>query len=164
MQKTSVKERLREFRRLKNEPLVLAAILAIIAFTAYFVIYPVFKMVTVANVSEYAAVWSMPRWMRALGNSLFMMVASGLSCTLIAFIFAYTMTRLDVPLKKLFRFVRASGIENAYIICVFNVFKPRLHVFFFIFANSINSYFSVRHTTSASLCKLITSALSSDTC
>lgn len=112
MQKPSFQERAREFKRLRNEPLVLAAILTIIAFTAYFVIWPVFKMVTVADAAEYAAVWSLPRWMRALWNSLYMMVISGVSCTAIAFVFAYTMTRLNVPLKKFFRFITLLPIVS----------------------------------------------------
>ena len=41
-------DRFKEFKRLKNEPLLLAAILAIILFTGYFVVWPVWQLMTVA--------------------------------------------------------------------------------------------------------------------
>lgn len=105
MHKASVSNTFKEMKRLKNEPLLLIAIVLIIAFVSYFVIWPVVKLMTVAKLSEYKVLFTTPRWGRALWNSLYMMVISTLSCTFVAFIFAYTMTRLDVPLKGLFRFV-----------------------------------------------------------
>ncbi|MDR1211255.1 MAG: iron ABC transporter permease [Spirochaetaceae bacterium] len=98
-------ERFKEFKRLRNEPLLLALILAVIAFTCYFVVWPVWRLITIAEFSEYSVLLRTPRWIRALWNSLYMMVVSTVSCTVVAFIFAYTITRLDVPLKKLFRFI-----------------------------------------------------------
>ena len=98
-------EKFKEFKRLKNEPLLLIAIVLIIAFTSYFVIWPVWQLVTISPPAEYKVLVETPRWLRALGNSLVMMVISTLSCTAVAFIFAYTMTRLDVPFKKFFRFI-----------------------------------------------------------
>ena len=46
-------DRFKEFKRLKNEPLLLAAILAIILFTGYFVVWPVWQLMTVAQPAEY---------------------------------------------------------------------------------------------------------------
>ena len=105
-------DRFKEFKRLKNEPLLLAAILAIILFTGYFVVWPVWQLMTVAQPAEYRILVETPRWMRALANSLYMMVISTVSCTAVAFVFAYTMTRLDVPFKKLFRFVTLLPIVS----------------------------------------------------
>ncbi|MDL2258697.1 iron ABC transporter permease [Eubacteriales bacterium OttesenSCG-928-K08] len=105
-------ERINEMKRLKNEPLLLIAIILIVAFTIYFVISPVFQLVTIASPSDYSILVETPRWVRALGNSLLMMVLSTVSCTAVAFAFAYTMTRLDVPLKKFFRFITMLPIVS----------------------------------------------------
>lgn len=112
VQKSSLREKAKEFKRLKNEPLLLAVILLVSAFTAFFVIWPVWKLITVARPSDYAILVETPRWMRALGNSLVMMALSALSCTVVAFIFAYTITRLDVPMKKFFRFITLLPIVS----------------------------------------------------
>jgi iron(III) transport system permease protein len=105
-------EGVREFKRLKNEPLLLAAILIIIAFTCYFIVWPVWKLITLAEPGDYKVLFQSPRWVRALLNSLFMMTVSTASCTLIAFVFAYTITRLDVPFKKFFRFITLLPIVS----------------------------------------------------
>ena len=105
MPNASFRNKLKEFARLKNEPLLLFAIILIITFVCFFVIWPIFKLMTLAKPSEYSILVTTPRWGRALWNSLYMMVISTISCTVVAFIFAYTMTRLDVPLKGLFRFI-----------------------------------------------------------
>jgi len=106
------KEEIKEMKRLKNEPLLMLAIIFIIIFTCYFVIWPVVRLVTVAKPAEFSVLFTNSRWMRALYNSLYMMVVSTISCTFVAFIFAYTMARLDVPLKRLFRFVTLLPIVS----------------------------------------------------
>jgi iron(III) transport system permease protein len=108
----SAKEHIKEFKRLKNEPLLLVVILFIIVFTGYFVIFPVWKLISLSGIKEYGILFSTPRWIRALVNSLYMMVVSTLSCTVIAFVFAYTITRLNVPLKKFFRFITLLPIVS----------------------------------------------------
>ncbi len=105
MRKIWTSNSFKEFSRLKNEPFLLLVILFLILLTGYFVIWPVFKLMTVANVSEYSILFETPRWGRALWNSLKMTLISTISCTFVAFIFAYTLSRLNVPLKKLFRFI-----------------------------------------------------------
>lgn len=112
MQKTTAKEGFKEFKRLKNEPLLLVVIVVIVAFTSYFVIWPVWKLLTVAAPADYAILVQTPRWLRALGNSMLMMVLSTLSCTAVAFVFAYTLTRLNVPCKKFFRFITMLPIVS----------------------------------------------------
>ncbi|MHC1773050.1 MAG: ABC transporter permease [Flexilinea sp.] len=112
MQKVYVSGKFKEFKQLKNEPLLSIVILLICAFTCYFVIWPVFKLITVAKLSEYSILIETPRWGRALWNSMFMMVVSTISCTFVAFIFAYTMTRLKVPCKSFFRFITLLPIVS----------------------------------------------------
>ena len=105
-------EQIKQMKRLKNEPLLMIAIIFIILFTCYFVIWPVLRLITVARPAEFLILFTNSRWMRSLINSLFMMVISTISCTGVAFIFAYTITRLDVPFKKLFRFVTLLPIVS----------------------------------------------------
>ena len=105
-------DKFKEFKRLKNEPLLLAVIILIVLFTCYFVVWPVLKLITLSPLKDYVVLVQTSRWARALGNSLFMMVISTISCTIVAFIFAYTMTRFDVPLKKLFRFITLLPIVS----------------------------------------------------
>ncbi len=88
---TSARESVKEMKRLKNEPLLLLVIIAIILFVGIFVIY---------------------RWLTAIKNSLFMTLVSTISCTAVAFLFAYVIARLDVPCKGLFRFITLLPIVS----------------------------------------------------
>lgn len=108
----SFKESVKEMKRLKNEPVLLLVILAIMLFVGYFTVWPVIKVLTVPAFSDYAQLFTKTRWLSAIKNSLFMTLISTLSCTLVAFIFAYTIARVDVPLKGLFRFVSLLPIVS----------------------------------------------------
>ncbi|HYE83160.1 MAG TPA: iron ABC transporter permease [Clostridia bacterium] len=112
MSKLFARESIKEMKLLKNEPPLLAAIIFIIAFTAFFVIWPVIKVITVPTLSDYSGLITTTRWARALYNSVLMTVISTVSCTAIAFVFSYTLSRADVPFKKLFRFVTLLPIVS----------------------------------------------------
>ena len=99
-------------KRLKNEPLLLIAILAIIAFICLFVVYPVIKVVVFPSLTDYAKLFNNQRWFTALKNSLLMTLISTISCTALAFLFAYVNNRLDVPCKGLFRFASLLPIVS----------------------------------------------------
>ncbi len=109
---TTLRESLKEMKRLKNEPLLLMVIVLIILLVGYFTIWPVIKVITVPQASDYAQLFAKRRWISALKNSLFMTVVSTLSCTAVAFLFAYVVSRLDVPCKGLFRFVALLPIVS----------------------------------------------------
>lgn len=109
---TSLRESFKEMRRLKNEPLLLLAILAIILFVGFFVVYPVVRVITFPGVQDYMQLFGRARWFTALKNSLFMTLVSTLSCTAVAFLFAYVIARLEVPCKGLFRFVTLLPIVS----------------------------------------------------
>lgn len=108
----SVRESLKEMKRLKNEPLLLIVIIAIILFVCYFAIWPVIKVITVPTLGDYSQLFTKSRWLSALKNSLFMTLVSTISCTAIAFLFAYTIARVDVPCKRLFRFITLLPIVS----------------------------------------------------
>lgn len=105
-------ESLREMKRLKNEPLLLLAIIIIILFIGLFVVYPVLRVITFPGVEDYLKLFQRSRWLKAISNSLQMTLLSATSCTAIAFLFAYVNARLDVPLKGLFRFVTLLPIVS----------------------------------------------------
>ena len=109
---TSIRESIKEMRRLKNEPLLLLAIVAIILFVGFFVVYPVVRVITFPGLQDYAQLFGKARWFKAVKNSLYMTLISTLSCTAVAFLFAYVIARLDVPCKGLFRFVTLLPIVS----------------------------------------------------
>ena len=109
---TSIRESAKEMRRLKNEPLLLLAIVAIILFVGFFVVYPVVRVITFPSLKDYAQLFGKARWFKAVKNSLYMTLISTLSCTAVAFLFAYVIARLDVPCKGLFRFVTLLPIVS----------------------------------------------------
>lgn len=108
----SVKESFKEMKRLKNEPLLLIAIIGIILFVGLFVIFPVVRVITVPELKDYAQLFTKVRWATAVKNSLFMTLISTVSCTAVAFLFAYVIARLDVPCKGIFRFVTLLPIVS----------------------------------------------------
>lgn len=109
---TSARESLKEIKRLKNEPLLLLAILAIILFVGFFVVYPVVRVIAFPSGQDYLQLFHKARWFTALKNSLFMTLISTVSCTAVAFLFAYVIARLEVPCKGLFRFVTLLPIVS----------------------------------------------------
>lgn len=109
---TTVRESFKEMKRLKNEPLLLLAIIAIILFVGFFVVYPVARVITFPSGQDYMQLFQKARWFTAVKNSLFMTLISTLSCTAVAFLFAYVIARLEVPCKGLFRFVTLLPIVS----------------------------------------------------
>lgn len=112
MAKPTLKENFREMKRLKNEPLLLLVIIAIILFVAFFVIYPVVRVILFPGTEDYMQLFTKARWFTAVKNSLFMTFISTISCTAVAFLFAYVIARLDVPCKGLFKFVTLLPIVS----------------------------------------------------
>ena len=108
----SARESAKEIKRLKNEPLLLLAIIVIILFVGFFVVYPVLRVITFPDIQDYLQLFTKASWFKAVKNSLFMTQISTLSCTAVAFLFAYVIARLDVPCKGLFRFVTLLPIVS----------------------------------------------------
>lgn len=107
-----LKASLKEIKRLKNEPLLAAVIFIIILITVIFVLWPVIKVITFPKLEDYGQLFTYSRWYKATLNSLFITLISTITCTLVAFLFAYTMARLDVPLKGLFKFITLLPIVS----------------------------------------------------
>ena len=97
---------------MKNEPVLAAVIAVIVAVTSYFVLWPMLKVINYPQLEDYYKLFTVSRWTQAALNSLFMTVISTASCTVVAFVFAYAIARLDIPLKGLFKFITVLPIVS----------------------------------------------------
>lgn len=105
-------ETFKEMKSLKSEPAMLLTIVTIFCVTVFFVVWPLIKVITFPSLQQYHRVLTDAIWYRAALNSLFMVLISTFSCTLVAFLFSYTVVRLDVPWKGLFRFITLLPIVS----------------------------------------------------
>lgn len=99
-------------RKLKHEPVLVIVAAAVVLTTGFFVLWPLLKVVAIPRPADYLQLFTNSRWLQAALNSLFMTVISTASCTLVAFLFAYSIARLDIPLKGLLRFVTLLPIVS----------------------------------------------------
>jgi iron(III) transport system permease protein len=70
-----------------------------------FVVYPIVEVFLYPKANDFVSIFHNARYMRTALNSLMMLVLSTHSATFIGFIFAYTVTRTDVPGRKAFKFI-----------------------------------------------------------
>ncbi|RKP49977.1 iron ABC transporter permease [Cohnella endophytica] len=99
-------------KRLRKEPLLAIGIAAIILVTVFFILWPILKVVSYSHLEDYLKLFTNSRWSHAALNSLFITAISTISCTFIAFVFSYTITRLNVPFKGLFKFITILPIVS----------------------------------------------------
>ena len=86
-----------------REPGLLLVLVFIVACLFVFVLAPTCATLLFPAPRDYAAVLSGPRYLRAALNSLFITVLSTATATLFGFLFAYTVTRTNVPGRRFFR-------------------------------------------------------------
>ena len=58
----ALRESVKEMKRLKNEPLLMLAIIAIILFVGFFVVYPVIRVITFPSGQDYMQLFQKARW------------------------------------------------------------------------------------------------------
>lgn len=90
-------------RRYIADPGVAVAFLGAAVVLAVFVLYPTFRVLVYPSLKDYLQIPQSARWMQAARNSLAMMVISTLTATLAGLIFAFAITRPDIPGRRLFR-------------------------------------------------------------
>ncbi|ASS65438.1 MULTISPECIES: iron ABC transporter permease [unclassified Paenibacillus] len=112
MAATALMDAWKQMKKMKQEPVLATAAAAVLLITAFFVLWPIAKVVSYPHPADYMQLFTNSRWLQAARNSLMMTVLSTFSCTAIAFLFAFTVARLDVPLKGLFRFVTLLPIVS----------------------------------------------------
>ncbi len=85
------------------DPGVLAAYVAAALALGVFVLYPTIRVLVYPTLSDYLAIPTSVRWLLAARNSLVMMVISTLTATASGLVFAFAVTRPDVPGRGVFR-------------------------------------------------------------
>ncbi len=95
----------RYMRRILREPFLLLILTGIILCLLIFVAYPMIRVFSYPSLKDFVQVPQNIRYLRAIRNSLLMVVLSTSTATLIGFLFAYTITRTDVPLKKVLKVI-----------------------------------------------------------
>jgi len=98
----------RDLRRLRDEPLLLIAVIAIFALLLLFILYPLARVLIVSLFPEGAFSPRLYReflgsWFirQAFLNSILMGILTAVGGTIVGFLFAYTLTRTNVPGKSL---------------------------------------------------------------
>ncbi len=98
----------RDLRRLRDEPLLLVAIAALFGLLLLFILYPLARVLTVSLFPDGA--FSLRLYGQLLGswfirqaflNSVAMGILTAVGGTAIGFLFAFTLTRTDIPGKSL---------------------------------------------------------------
>ncbi|MGH2373805.1 MAG: ABC transporter permease [bacterium] len=85
------------------DPGVLVAYVAAAVTLGVFVLYPTIRVLIYPTLADYLAIPASTRWLLAARNSLVMMVISTLTATASGLVFAFAITRPDVPARRVFR-------------------------------------------------------------
>jgi iron(III) transport system permease protein len=92
-------------RLLPAEPIVLLAGVGVVALLVAFVLLPIVQVVTFPPWSDYLHAAQNGRWMRATANTCRMVVLSTASSTLVGFVYAFALSRADMPARGAFRLI-----------------------------------------------------------
>lgn len=90
-------------KKFVKEPVLFVTILAVIVCLLLFVIYPIFRVFSFPSLADFIEIPQNLRYLRAIRNSLLMVLLSTSSATVLGFIFAYTITRTEVPFRRVFK-------------------------------------------------------------
>lgn len=93
----------RQVRRQVGDPGVVLAFAGAAAVLGLFVLYPTIRVLIFPSLQDYLDIPRSARWMQAARNSLVMMVISTATATLAGLVFAFALTRRDIPGRALFR-------------------------------------------------------------
>ncbi len=119
MKHAAFSARMRDMKKITRDPLLLCVIILILVALTLFIIYPLLRVIVVSfqvdgrfSLKNFrdAMTYSNGYYMKALWNSLWMGVATAVLGTLIGFIFAYSLTRADIPGKKFFNIIATIPI------------------------------------------------------
>jgi iron(III) transport system permease protein len=98
------------FYRQLNEPQQLVLVLTIMFCLGLFVLYPLYNTIRVSltphgsfDLLVYKTIFSQQRFKTAIFNSILLGVTVATLGTIIAFLFAYTLTRIEFPGKRFFK-------------------------------------------------------------
>ncbi|MGH2454031.1 MAG: ABC transporter permease [bacterium] len=89
--------------RVTADPGLAIAVAAVSALLLLFVLYPAARVLSYPRLADYLAITSNLRWLQAARNSLLMMVISTLTATAVGFLYAFAISRRDLPLRRFFQ-------------------------------------------------------------
>lgn len=100
-------KRLNDTKEILRQPLLLAAVLLTIAMLLLFVVYPLAKVIIFSLTDENGAfstenlrtILSTGRYLKTFGRTMLLGLIVALLATFVGYIFAYTVTRTNVPCK-----------------------------------------------------------------
>ena len=93
------------FRSRSYEFSLVVAIVLVVVALLLFVIYPIVEVFLYPKWGDFLTILRNPRYIKTLLNSLMMMILSTTSASFFGFIFAYTVTRTNVPGRKAFKLI-----------------------------------------------------------
>jgi len=94
-----------EVRRQAGDPGVVMAFLGAAVVLGLFVLYPTLRVLVYPSLHDYLDIPKSLRWVQAARNSLVMMIISTVTATASGLVFAFAITRPDVPGRQIFRMV-----------------------------------------------------------
>jgi iron(III) transport system permease protein len=92
-----------EVRRQAGDPGLLLAFAGAAVVLGVFVLYPTYRVLVFPALRDYLEIPQSLRWMQAARNSLVMMVISTVTATASGLVFAFAVTRRDIPGRAFFR-------------------------------------------------------------
>lgn len=109
----------KDMKKLSGDPLLLCVIVVLLLSLIMFIIYPLLRVCIVSfqvdghfSLKNFrdALTYSNGYYLKALWNSLWMGVATAVLGTFVAFVFAYSLTRANIPGKKFFNVIATIPI------------------------------------------------------
>src|ERR687886_2089807 len=89
-----------------REPTLGLVALLLVGLMALFIVFPQVQVVVVPGLEGYQAFFREgPNWVRATQNSMRFMALSSMTAVLLGFVYAFAMTRADMPGKRFFRLI-----------------------------------------------------------
>src|SRR2546421_9021796 len=92
-------------RSLRREPVLLLALLAVVALVLTFIVYPQVQVVIAPGPSGYVDFLQGGTWIVPLRNSVEVTLLSTTTAVLLGFVYAYAMVYSHMPWKRFFRLI-----------------------------------------------------------
>ncbi len=124
-------KRRNETKMIMRQPIMLIAILAVIVLLLLFVVYPLVKVLIFSLTDETGAfslataaeIFSTSRYLKTFGRTMLLGVIVAVIATFIGYVFAYTITRTNVPCKGFLKTIATLPILSPpFILCLSIIF------------------------------------------
>lgn len=111
-------KRINDTKTIMRQPILLAAVIVVIVLLVLFVVYPLLKVFIFSLTDESGSfsaanlqsILTSQRYLKVFGRTMLLGLVVALLATTIGYIFAYTITRVNVPLKGFLRTIATLPI------------------------------------------------------